>query len=116
MEARDAEQAAQKQAVIDGLPDPEQVQAILPPVQEQRTLTNAEYAQANLIPGETEFEQDGRRYQVHSVDTVMDKVELTDLTFAQSAGYPILRVEHIATIRAFLETPVLQEPPRVQKK
>lgn len=116
VEARDAEQAAQKQAVIDGLPDPEQVQAILPPVQEQRTLTNAEYAQANLIPGETEFEQDGRRYQVHSVDTVMDKVELTDLTFAQSAGYPILRVEHIATIRAFLETPVLQEPPRVQKK
>lgn len=57
----------------------EQVQAILHPALDekgqlsqaapavQHELTNEEYAQANLIPGETEFEQDGRRYRVHSV-------------------------------------------------
>ena len=68
----------------------EQVQAILHPALDekgqlsqaapaaQHELTNEEYAQANLIPGETEFEQDGRRYRVHSVDLATGQVELTD--------------------------------------
>lgn len=105
----------------------EQVQAILHPALDekgqlsqaapaaQHELTNEEYAQANLIPGETEFEQDGRRYRVHSVDLATGQVELTDLTFAQSAGFPILRVERIDTIRAYLEHPAPPEPPREPK-
>ena len=106
----------------------EQVQAILHPALDekgqlsqaapavQHELTNEEYAQANLIPGETEFEQDGRRYRVHSVDLATNQVELTDLTFAQSAGFPILRMEYIGTIRAYLEHPAPPEPPREPKK
>ena len=106
----------------------EQVQAILHPALDekgqlsqaapavQHELTNEEYAQTNLIPGETEFEQDGRRYRVHSVDIATGKVELTDLTFAQSSGFPILRVENIGTIRAYLESPSLKEPPRQPKR
>ena len=106
----------------------EQVQAILHPALDekgrlsqaapaaQRELTNEEYAQANLIPGETEFEQDGRRYRVHSVDLATNQVELTDLTFAQSAGFPILRMEYIGTIRAYLEHPAPLEPPREPPK
>ena len=82
----------------------------------QHELTNAEYAQANLIPGKTEFEQDGRRYQVHSVDIAMGKVELTDLTFVQSTGFPIVRVENIGTIRAYLESLLLKEPPIQPKR
>ena len=79
-------------------------------------ITSGDYAQANLIPGETEFEQDGRRYRVHSVDIATGKVELTDLTFAQSSGFPILRVENIDTIRAYLESTSLKEPPRQPKR
>ena len=85
-------------------------------VPEEAALTDREYAQANLIPGETEFEQDGRRYRVHSVDLTTHQVELTDLTFAQSAGFPILRMEYIGTIRAYLEHPAPPEPPREPKK
>lgn len=106
----------------------EQVQAILHPALDekgqfsqtapaaQHELSNEEYAQANLIPGETEFEQDGRRYRVHSVDLTTGQVELTDLTFVQSAGFPILRMEYIGTIRAYLEHPAPPEPPREPKK
>lgn len=106
----------------------EQVQAILHPALDekgqlsqvapavQHELTNEEYAQANLIPGETEFEQDGRSYRVHSVDFATNQVELTDLTFAQSAGFPILRMEYIGTIRAYLENPAPLEPPKEPKK
>ena len=82
---------------------------------EPSVQTNEEYAKVNLIPGVTEFEQDGRRYRVDSVDIAMDKVELTDLSLAQSAGFPISRVESIETIRAYLETPALEEPPREPK-
>ena len=106
----------------------EQVQAILHPALDekgqlsqaaptvQHELTNEEYAQANLIPGETEFEQDGRRYRVHSVDLATNQVELTDLTFAQSAGFPTLRMEYIGTIRAYLENPAPLEPPKEPEK
>ena len=90
----------------------EQVQAVLHPTPGEVIPTDAEYAQANLVPGETEFEQDGRRYRVHSIDITMGKVELTDLTFVQSAGFPIMRIENIGTIRAYLESPRLTEPPK----
>ena len=90
----------------------EQVQAVLHPTPGEVIPTDAEYAQANLVPGETEFEQDGRRYRVHSIDIAMGKVELTDLTFVQSAGFPIMRIENIGTIRAYLESPRLTEPPK----
>ena len=94
----------------------EQVQAILHPTPGEVIPSDAEYAQANLIPGKTEFEQDGRRYQVHSVDIAMGKVELTDLTFVQSTGFPIVRVENIGTIRAYLESLLLKEPPIQPKR
>ncbi len=65
-----------------------QVQAILHPTPGEVIPSDAEYAQVNLIPGKTEFEQDGRRYQVHSVDIAMGKVELTDLTFCTVNRFP----------------------------
>ena len=41
---------------------------------------------------------------------------MTDLTFSQSAGFPILRMEYIGTIRAYLENPAPLEPPKEPKK
>ena len=65
--------------------------------------SDREYAKQNLIPGVTEFVWDDRRFQVDSVDLDNDKVELRDITFQNSTGFPILRVEHIGKVREHLE-------------
>ncbi len=66
-------------------------------------LSDAEYAQQNLIPGETTFELDGRTFQVSRVETDTDRVELQDVSFANATGFPIFRVEPISVIRQHLE-------------
>ena len=79
-------------------------------------LTDEAYAQTYLIPHQTEFEQDGRRYRVEQVKPELDKVELTDLSFEHTAGFPIVRVEKISTLRAYLETSAPPEPPKQPKQ
>ena len=74
--------------------------------------TDEEYAQEELVPGETTIEMDGHTFQVSKLELDIGRVELRDVTFAQATGFPIFRVEPISVVRAYLE----QEPVKVSEK
>ena len=67
------------------------------------SLSDAEYARRNLIPGETTFALDGRTFRVSKLEPDIGRVELQDVTFANAVGFPIFRVEPISVIRQHLE-------------
>ena len=77
--------------------------ADVPEQPEPETLSDAEYARQNLIPGETAFNLDDRRFVVDRVDLDAERVSLRDVTFAQATGFPIFRSEPIWVIRQYLE-------------
>ncbi len=80
------------------------------------TASDAAYAALHLIPNETVFEWNGRTFMVERVEYGAGTVSLQDMTFAQSAGFPIFRTEPISTVRRYLETqPVEQESEVVGK-
>ena len=87
----DAEQAA-AEPVVDTQEEPE-----------QEALSDAEYARRNLVPGETAFDLDDRRFVVDQVDLDSERVSLRDATFAEATGFPIFRSESITAIRQYLE-------------
>ena len=87
----DAEQAAAEPA------------ADAPEEPEPEVLSNAEYARRSLIPGETAFDLDDRRFVVDQVDLDSEWVSLRDATFAEATGFPIFRSEPIWVIRQYLE-------------
>ena len=83
---------------------------------------NREFAQRELIPGETTFQWEGRTFLVDRVNLEFDSVNLQDITFVQNAGFPIFRTEHISTVRQYLESlpedpvvEVIQEPVHAEK-
>ena len=81
---------------------------------EPEALSDAEYARRSLIPGETAFDMDDRRFVVDQVDLDSERVSLRDVTFAQATGFPIFRSEPIWVIRQYLEkeaTPAKPEKP-----
>ena len=71
--------------------------------QSNQSLSDAEYARRNLIPGETTFALDGRTFRVSKLEPDIGRVELQDVTFANAVGFPIFRVEPISVIRQHLE-------------
>nr|WP_235388418.1 SNF2-related protein [Enterocloster clostridioformis] len=71
--------------------------------QSNQSLSDAEYARHNLIPGETAFALDGRTFRVSKLEPDIGRVELQDVTFANAVGFPIFRVEPISVIRQHLE-------------
>ena len=81
------------------------VEQIAAEEQEQlnQSLSDAEYARHNLIPGETTFALDGRTFRVSKLEPDVGRVELQDVTFANAVGFPIFRVEPISVIRQHLE-------------
>ena len=81
------------------------VEQIAAEEQEQlnQSLSDAEYARHNLIPGETTFALDGRTFRVSKLELDIGRVELQDVTFANATGFPIFRVEPISVIRQHLE-------------
>ena len=81
------------------------VEQIAAEEQEQlnQSLSDAEYARHNLIPGETTFVLDGRTFRVSKLEPDIGRVELQDVTFANAVGFPIFRVEPISVIRQHLE-------------
>ena len=87
----DAEQAA-VEPVVDA---PEEL--------EPEVLSDVEYARRSLIPGETAFDLDDRRFVVDQVDLDSERVSLRDATFAEATGFPIFRSEPIWVIRQYLE-------------
>ena len=61
----------------------------------QTELSNEDFINKHLIAGETTLTLENRVFQVESVNLENDKVELRDITFAQSTGFPIFRIENI---------------------
>ena len=66
-------------------------------------LSNEDFINKHLIAGETTLTLENCVFQVESVNLENDKVELRDITFAQSTGFPIFRIENIETMRRYLE-------------
>ena len=95
----DAEQAA-AEPVVDAPEEPE-----------PEALSDAEYARRSLIPGETAFDLDDRRFVVDQVDLDSQRVSLRDVTFAEATGFPIFRSEPIALIRQYLEQEAVPAKP-----
>ena len=75
--------------------------------QAEQILSDTEYAQQNLIPDETTFALEGRIFRVSKLELDISRVELQDVTFTNTVGFPIFRIEPISVIRRHLE----QEPP-----
>ena len=70
---------------------------------ENSILSDEEFAKQYLIPDETTFEMDGRTFLVDRVNLQSGSVNFQDITFANSAGFPIFRVEPISVIRKMIE-------------
>ena len=58
----------------------------------------------------TEFEWNDRKYRINKIDE--DEVELMDITFANTVGLPIFRVEKLDTIKSLLAEKKEQEKPQ----
>ena len=70
---------------------------------EPAALSDAEFAQQHLTPGETVFEIDGRTFLVDRVNLESGSVNFQDITFANATGFPIFRVEPISYVRRIME-------------
>ena len=102
-----------QQVVSDAEQATAELAADVPEQLELEVLSDAEYARQNLIPGETAFDLDDRRFVVDQVDLDSERVSLRDVTFAQATGFPIFRSEPIWVIRQYLEQNQL-EPEKLQ--
>ncbi len=69
---------------------------------EQRIADEA-FAGEHLIPRESTYEIDGRRFVVDSVNLDFGKVSLQDITFRNATGFPIFRSESIEFMRRLVE-------------
>ena len=69
---------------------------------EQRTADEA-FAGEHLIPRESTYEIDGRRFVVDSVNLDFGTVSLQDITFQDATGFPIFRSESIEFMRRLVE-------------
>jgi len=61
------------------------------------------FAKEHLIPRESTFEIDGRRFVVDSVNLDFGTVSLQDVTFQNATGFPIFRSESIEFMRRLVE-------------
>ena len=77
--------------------------------EEPASASDAAFAAQNLIPGETTFEWEGRNFLVDRVNDQFGSVNLQDITFEQNVGFPIFRVETIASVRQHLESSSVKE-------
>lgn len=62
-----------------------------------------QFANEHLIPRESTFEIDGRRFVVDSVNLDFGNVSLQDVTFQNATGFPIFRSESIEFMRRLVE-------------
>ena len=86
----------------------DKVQAVLHPDEPPR-MTDAEFAAEHLVPRESTYEIDGRRFIVDSVNLDFGSVSLQDVTFQNQTGFPIFRSESIEFMRRLVE---ISEAPR----
>ncbi len=71
-------------------------------VDTQREADEA-FAKEHLIPRESTYEIDGRRFIVDSVNLDFGSVSLQDVTFQNATGFPIFRSESIEFMRRLVE-------------
>ena len=76
---------------------------------EAQRETDEAFAKEHLIPRESTFEIDGRRFVVDSVNLDFGSVSLQDVTFQNATGFPIFRSESIEFMRRLVE---ISEAPR----
>lgn len=81
--------------------------------QEAEKEQSAELTAADLIGREIMI--DNRRYLIESVGEISGDVSLRDITFQNSVGFPINRVEKIGYIRRLLEQVQPELPPEKEK-
>ena len=81
--------------------------------QEAEKEQSAELTAADLIGREITI--DNRRYLIESVGEISGDVSLRDITFQNSVGFPINRVEKIGYIRRLLEQVQPELPPEKEK-
>ena len=61
------------------------------------------FAKEHLVPRESTYEIDGRRFVVDSVNLDFGSVSLQDVTFRSAMGFPIFRSESIEFMRRLVE-------------
>ena len=90
---------------------------------EAQRETDEAFAKERLIPRESTFEIDGRRFVVDSVNLDFGSVSLQDVTFQNATGFPIFRSESIEFMRRLVEISEAQrtaelpaEPPTAEPK
>lgn len=66
-------------------------------------IADEQFANEHLIPRESTFEIDGRRFVVDSVNLDFGSVSLQDVTFQNATGFPIFRSESIEFMRRLVE-------------
>ena len=66
-------------------------------------IADEQFASEHLIPRESTFEIDGRRFIVDSVNLDFGTVSLQDVTFQNATGFPIFRSESIEFMRRLVE-------------
>ncbi|MBO4885846.1 MAG: N-6 DNA methylase, partial [Clostridia bacterium] len=74
-----------------------------PPGQAQPESATSEQTQPELAVGMT-FTVDGRQFSVEQIAALSRDVTLSDLTYQQTNGYPIFRVEKYETVVDWLES------------
>ena len=66
-------------------------------------IADETFANEHLIPRESTYEIDGRRFIVDSVNLDFGSVSLQDVTFQNATGFPIFRSESIEFVRRLVE-------------
>ena len=66
-------------------------------------IADETFANEHLIPRESTYEIDGRRFIVDSVNLDWGNVSLQDVTFQNATGFPIFRSESIEFMRRLVE-------------
>ena len=70
---------------------------------DEQRISDVAFASEHLIPRESTYEIDGRRFVVDSVNLDFGTVSLQDITFQNATGFPIFRSESIEFMRRLVE-------------
>ena len=70
---------------------------------DEQRISDEAFASKHLIPRESTYEIDGRRFVVDSVNLDFGTVSLQDVTFRNATGFPIFRSESIEFMRRLVE-------------
>ena len=71
--------------------------------EEARQLTDTEYAERNMIPGETFFEHDGRQYRIDSVIPETGTVYYQDIGPSPTVNGMDMYLDSITNVRKYME-------------